>query len=188
MPRAKKGREAILKAAGAEFYKNGFKATGVEAIAKAAGVTKATLYHYFLNKDVLIEEVLEHLSSFHKSGYIRAWSKKGLKPEQRLTVLFDEMGAFFKEEECRGCPFINAASEYTERDSPVRRICEAHYQYIANELEKFAREAKLKQPKKVAEQISSLIAGGYTAWLVGNYKHAARQGKLLAEMIIARHA
>lgn len=187
MPRNGKSRETILESAAKLFYKHGYKATGVDAIAKDAGITKATLYHHFTNKNALIEQVLLHLSDYHKSGYIKAWNKKGLKPLQRLTVLFDEMASFFKEGECYGCPFINAAGEYTERDSPVRKICESHYQFIINHLEQFARDAKLKQPRLVAEQIAGAITGGYTMWYVGNNKHAARQGKLMAEMIIERH-
>ncbi len=186
MPKTRRGREGILEAA-ALFYKHGYKATGVEAIAKAAGVTKATIYHHFSNKDALIEAVLVHLSEFHKAGYINAWNKKGLKPTQRLTILFEEMSEFFKDKECYGCPFINAAGEYTDRDSPVRKICEAHYQFIITHLEQFARDAKLKSPRLVAEQIASVIAGCYTGWFVANIKDSAKQGKAIAEMVIEAH-
>jgi AcrR family transcriptional regulator len=188
MPQTKKSRETILDTASKLFYKHGYKATGVDAIAKAAGITKATLYHHFVNKDALIEEVLKYFSDHHKNGYIQAWNKKGLKPRQRLTVLFDEMATFFKEDDCYGCPFINAAGEYTDRESPARKICEAHYQFIISHLEQFARDAKLKQPRLVAEQIAGVITGSYTMWYVGNNKQAARQGKLMAEMIIESHS
>ena len=187
MPRTKNNRKTILDEAAILFYRNGYKATGVESIAKAANITKATLYHHFLNKDELIEETLKYISDHHRSGYVQAWNKKGLNPLQRLTILFDEMNEFFKEDECYGCPFINAAGEYTERDNEVRKICEAHYQFIISHLEQFARDAGLKQPRRAAEKITSIIAGTYAGWYVGGIAEAARHGKEIATMIIKQH-
>jgi AcrR family transcriptional regulator len=39
----------ILETAAQMFYKHGYRATGVDTIAKAVGITKATLYHHFEN-------------------------------------------------------------------------------------------------------------------------------------------
>ena len=177
----------ILDKASQVFYKYGYRATGVEAIARAAGITKATLYHYFRNKDELIEESLKFLSEFHRVSYVKAWNRKGLHPQERLTVLFDEMHDFFKKPDCYGCPFINAAGEYTDRDSPIRRICENHYAFLTSNLEQFARDAQLAKPRIVAEQITGCIAGAYSAWFVAGFKDAANQGKKTAELIIAEH-
>jgi AcrR family transcriptional regulator len=187
MPKTRNGKKGILEAAAPLFYKNGYSATGVDAIAKAAGVTKATLYHHFSDKEALIEAVLQHLSDFYKAEYLKMWGQEGLTPQLRLTILFDEMGALFSEEDCYGCPFINAASEYSEPRSAVRKICQAHYQFLINHLEEFAREAMLTSPRQVAEQITTVIAGTYSAWYVANTNDAAKQGKQLAEQIIALH-
>jgi AcrR family transcriptional regulator len=184
VPQTKKTSEAIFDAAAKLFYKHGYKATGVEAIAQAANITKATLYHHFTNKDALIEGTLRYLSDYHRRGYIEVWNKEGLQPINKLTILFDEMTAFFKEDECYGCPFINAAGEYTERECGVRKICQEHYQFIIDHLEQFARDAELKQPRLVAEKITNIIAGTYTSWYVSGIFEAARQGKEIANMII----
>ena len=188
MPKSQDTKNRILDKAAQVFYQHGYKATGVDAVAKAVGITKATLYHHFQNKDELIEEALKYLSEFHRGNYVKAWNKKGLSPKSRLTVLFDEMDSFFKAPDCYGCPFINAASEYTDRDSPVRRICETHYSFLISHLEQFARDVELLKPRVVAEQIAGCIAGSYTAWFVGGLKDAAKQGKKTAEMIIAEHS
>ena len=50
-------RKKILKAAVAEFAKNGFRETKVEDIAKRVGVSKAALYHYFEDKEALVSAV-----------------------------------------------------------------------------------------------------------------------------------
>ena len=58
-------RDRILKAAIQVFAKNGFYATRVSEIAKAAGVADGTIYLYFKNKDdvliTIFEEGIERL-------------------------------------------------------------------------------------------------------------------------------
>lgn len=52
-------RERILKAAIEVFAKNGFYATRVSEIAKAAGVADGTIYLYFKNKDDVLITIFE---------------------------------------------------------------------------------------------------------------------------------
>jgi TetR/AcrR family fatty acid metabolism transcriptional regulator len=63
--RAPDKRERILKAAIKVFAKNGFYATRVSELAKAAGVADGTIYLYFKNKDdvliTIFEEGIERL-------------------------------------------------------------------------------------------------------------------------------
>jgi AcrR family transcriptional regulator len=56
------GRNRILHAARAMFVERGFADVSMQQIADAAGVTKATLYHHFRDKEDLFVEVvrLEH--------------------------------------------------------------------------------------------------------------------------------
>lgn len=121
MPHTQNTRERIIMVAAQVFYRHGYRATGVEAVAKAAGITRATLYHHFRDKDDLIEECLKFLSRFHRENYMKAWNRKGLTPQKKLTVLFDAMQKAFTEEDFFGCPFINASGEYTERGGTGHR-------------------------------------------------------------------
>lgn len=54
-------REAIVKAAIAEFRANGFDATSVDSVAARAEVSKRTLYNHFPSKDELFAEILQVL-------------------------------------------------------------------------------------------------------------------------------
>ncbi|MGB3690081.1 MAG: TetR/AcrR family transcriptional regulator [Jannaschia helgolandensis] len=55
----KKGRkfDQVLEGARAVFMADGYEGSSVDAIAKAAGVSKATLYSYFADKRLLFMEV-----------------------------------------------------------------------------------------------------------------------------------
>lgn len=50
--------EAILAGARQEFLENGYKGTSVDRLAKAAGVSKPTLYSHFKDKEDLFEAVV----------------------------------------------------------------------------------------------------------------------------------
>src|SRR5262252_4379467 len=57
--RAKDKRARILEAAVKVFAKNGFYATRVSEVAKAAGVADGTIYLYFKSKDELLVSLFE---------------------------------------------------------------------------------------------------------------------------------
>jgi TetR/AcrR family acrAB operon transcriptional repressor len=51
-------RQAILRAALAEFSRRGYSATTLDGVARAAGVTRGAVYWHFANKAALYEELL----------------------------------------------------------------------------------------------------------------------------------
>jgi TetR/AcrR family transcriptional repressor of mexJK operon len=51
-------RQAILQAAGALFMAQGYGAVSMDAIARAGGVSKATLYAHFQSKDALFANIV----------------------------------------------------------------------------------------------------------------------------------
>ena len=56
-PRQRRKIEQVLQGARAVFLRDGFEGASVDAIAREAGVSKATLYSYFADKRVLFMEV-----------------------------------------------------------------------------------------------------------------------------------
>ncbi|MEW6761515.1 MAG: TetR/AcrR family transcriptional regulator [Pseudomonadota bacterium] len=54
-------RDAILKAAAAEFRANGFEATSMDRIASVAEVSKRTVYNHFPSKEELFAETIVQL-------------------------------------------------------------------------------------------------------------------------------
>ena len=70
--RAAEKRDRILVAAREEFLRHGLRATSMEAIARAAGVAKPTLYAYFPDKDAvflaIVTQVLEAKAAAFAQG------------------------------------------------------------------------------------------------------------------------
>lgn len=62
-----KRRKKILKAAERLFAKQGYHGTEVESIARAAGVSKGTVYNYFENKaEILFSDIEDGLQELNK--------------------------------------------------------------------------------------------------------------------------
>jgi TetR/AcrR family transcriptional regulator, fatty acid metabolism regulator protein len=90
-PRARRGgdkRDRILSAAVKVFARNGFHATRVSEVAKAAGVADGTIYLYFKSKEELLvslfEDRVEKLLSF-----MRQELPKAADPPARLRAVID---------------------------------------------------------------------------------------------------
>jgi AcrR family transcriptional regulator len=60
-PRSALAHNKVLKAAMELFAERGIDATSMDAIAEASGVSKATIYKHWPDKDSLVLEVLSHL-------------------------------------------------------------------------------------------------------------------------------
>ena len=66
---SKDTRNRILKVARDLFVKQGFSATSVRQIAGEAKIAKATIYHYFEDKEAIILTLLEHELDEHKEAF-----------------------------------------------------------------------------------------------------------------------
>ncbi len=69
--RALRKQEQILDAARRLFLAEGYSRTSTNAIARAAGVSKETLYAYYLNKEALFSAVLQHTVGVLGEGYFK---------------------------------------------------------------------------------------------------------------------
>jgi AcrR family transcriptional regulator len=73
--------EAMVAAAAALFAERGFEGTSLNAIAKAAGVTIASIYQYFPNREAIIDAVAEYyLAAF------RAEERASLELTRNLSL------------------------------------------------------------------------------------------------------
>lgn len=84
--------ESIVEAAARLFARYGFKKTSVDDLARAAHISKATLYHYFESKELLFAEVVrsEGQRMFQHIGRaLAAAPTHAQKVKAFFTALFD---------------------------------------------------------------------------------------------------
>src|ERR1700761_5741079 len=80
-------RNAILRAALAEFAQEGLAGARVDAIAEAAGVNKALLYYYFRDKDTLYEATLDSFFAPLHERMVIVWQQPGSAGERFLRYI-----------------------------------------------------------------------------------------------------
>jgi AcrR family transcriptional regulator len=125
-PKESRARRRILDTASALFYAEGVHAVGIDRIIAEAPVAKATFYNYFPSKDDL---VLAYVQEQDETGRSAA-AQLPTQPRQALQAFFDRYATAAREPSYRGCPFINAAAEYPDPASPVRRAIDDHRRWL----------------------------------------------------------
>ncbi|KRC92806.1 hypothetical protein ASE25_05770 [Terrabacter sp. Root85] len=158
------GRERLLAAASRLFYREGINGVGVDRILEEAGVTRATMYRHFAGKEALVVAYLESEDATLR-GYFADAEADGGTPTELLGRVIDTIALDITSYHTRGCPFINAAAEFPDADSAVRRIVTAHRTWFRQSLSELARAAGLPDPEASAAALVLLrdaaLVGGY---------------------------
>ena len=94
-------RTNLIAASERQFYEHGFMATGMDALARAAGMSSRTLYKHAGSKAALVGEVLA------------ARDRRFFEQVDGLDVraLFDALAGWIGHEGARGCLFLRALGE-----------------------------------------------------------------------------
>ena len=120
--------ERILQTAGRLFYRDGYRAVGVDTIVAEAAQTKMTLYRYFPSKDKLIAAYLEESNAGFWAWFEQALGSPDNAARDWLAALFAALEELVTAPACLGCPFLNAAVDSPVPDHPGHRVALAHKQ------------------------------------------------------------
>lgn len=177
-------KERILQAASELFYSQGIKATGVDAIVKAAGTTKMSLYKYFPSKDDLVLAHLQKSSEEIRARINSGIDKRTIDPREKLLAVFDVFGEILSITDFRGCPFINASAEFAIEDNPIQQASAEFYDGFRNALADIAHLAMAKNPEELASQLALLIAGAIVTEQMKRDSGAMAAARQAAEVLI----
>jgi AcrR family transcriptional regulator len=170
-------KERILDTAERLFYGSGIRATGVDTIAAAVGISKRTLYNHFPSKDALV-------AAYLKRGFVEQRASEQPALEQILRT-FDRLERSFADKDFRGCRFVNAVAELGDDDRAARRIAidfkEGRRLWFRERLIAIgAREAEA-----LATQLAMLVDGAIAMVMVRGDPAMARQAASAARVLLA---
>lgn len=161
---ASAARERLLRSASELFYREGIHAVGVDRIIAEAGVTRATFYRHFPSKEDLVEAYLGVEDANIRAAFDAA-EASGAEPRELVGLVIEGLADDVARNHTRGCPFINAAAEYPDPVSGVRRAVGEHREWFRSELESVLTAAEVEAPEQAAAQLVLLrdaaMVGGY---------------------------
>jgi AcrR family transcriptional regulator len=104
-------RERILEAAHDAFQRNGIRATGLERIIDAAGVTKATFHRHFPTKNDLVMAFLEARHESWMRWFVAELAKHRDGAHPGIMAVPPTVAEWFYTSDYYGLAFINALVE-----------------------------------------------------------------------------
>ena len=113
-------RELLLQAAFQEIYRSGYRSADLDAIFRAAGVTKGALYYHFVNKEALGYAVVDEIIA---SNLRQKWVQPLRNTKNPIDVLIGiiQSESVKREDVQRGCPLLNLSQEMSGLDEGFRR-------------------------------------------------------------------
>lgn len=151
-PRVSKPRQHLLEVASELFYSYGITSVGVDRILTEASVTRATLYRHFHGKEGLVEAYLDHEDSIIR-GYFDSSAEQATSPTHLLELIIMAIADDASRYHTRGCPFINAAAEYPDPESRVRKAVDRHRAWFFGLVEEAAVAANRPDPIATAHAL-----------------------------------
>ncbi|MEV5439553.1 TetR/AcrR family transcriptional regulator [Streptomyces sp. NPDC052682] len=151
-------RERLLEAAAALTYRDGV-GIGVEALCKAAGVSKRSMYQLFDSKDELLAASLERRTSAYVAALLPAADDER-SPRERILHVFEQVEAQSGAPEFYGCPYLAAQIELKDQGHPASRVAHQVKEKLTDFFRAEAERGGASDPALLARQLSLVFDGG----------------------------
>ena len=154
----------ILGVADDLFYNEGIHTVGVDRIIGSAKVTKATFYKHFRSKELLIVAYVTGRDRVVRQFFTDA-EARGDDPKTIIRELTDAIAAEAARPSFRGCPFINAAAQFSDSEHPVRVAVAEHREWYSRTIEDLFRRMQHPTPGDAADDVllarDGALGGGH---------------------------
>jgi AcrR family transcriptional regulator len=179
-------RERIMETAQRLFYRDGFRAVGIDTIVAEAGVAKMSLYRHFPSKDDLIVAYLEE-SNRQYWEWLDGAVADIEDPIDKLVGMFEAIEKLSTNPECLGCTFQGTAAEFPDRHHPGHEVALAHKRSVRDRFAELAREGGLAHSERLADQLLLLMDGAWVAARMYGPDNPSAGLTAAARMIIDAH-
>ena len=167
------------------FHEHGIGATGVDALSKAAGISKRTLYERFGSKDGLIAAAYDVLDIPVFERIIGTAEQRSSTPRGQLEQLFAGLEAEVRSPDYRGCPFLNASTELADPAHPAHDVIRRHKHRLRRWMRDRARDAGAVNPDLLARQLMIVVDGAQAQSVIEHTAKPAHDARGIALALIA---
>lgn len=181
-------RSRIVSAAADLIYEHGVDRTSLDEVLAASGASKSQLYHYFTDKDALVEAVISLqtervldaqqplLGSLDSVEALRAWRDMVVKRSVAVGFM--------------GCPLGSLASELANESTSARQRLDQAFmtwlEHIEDGLKTMRERGELAshaEPHKLALALLAATQGGL---LIAKTSHDSKPLEVALDMAIDR--
>ncbi|WP_392674971.1 TetR/AcrR family transcriptional regulator [Streptomyces sp. LN785] len=177
----KTARERVVSAADRLFYAHGVQAVGMDSVRTESGVSLKRIYTLFPSKEDLIVAVLRHRTDQWNSGVAEAVNGAGT-PREKLLAVFDFLGGWFRDDDFRGCAFINVFGELGADSNRVAEAVREQKSSFGRAVAELVRAAG--SPDRLAPQLVLLAEGAQTTAAISGDPDTALHARAAAETLI----
>ncbi|WP_406005519.1 TetR/AcrR family transcriptional regulator [Streptomyces sp. NBC_00637] len=150
-------RERLLEAAARLTYRDGV-GIGVDALCKAAGVSKRSMYQLFETKDALLAASLEERAAAFVAGLLPA-ADDGRSPRERILHVFEQVELQAGAPEFRGCRYLAVQIELKDQSHPASQVARRIKGNLTGFFRAEAEKGGAADPDLLARQLSLVFDG-----------------------------
>jgi TetR/AcrR family transcriptional repressor of nem operon len=146
----------VLDRALEQFLERGFEATSIEDLVRATGLSRASLYNAFGDKQRLFEAVLDRYEARQMERLRRIMAEAG-SPRAAIQRVLESAGARGDD---YGCLVVNTGVELAGHNKEIGRRASNSFRGIARLFEEMlAGVARVENPAAVARVLESAFLG-----------------------------
>ena len=178
----------ILDAAALCFYRDGIWATGVDALAAEANVSKRTLYNHFGSKDGVIAAYLRQREDYWQAKLESLWAETGDDPADLIVANVRAYARPVEPEKFRGSAFINAAAELADEHSEALGVIQHSLDRMESGMATILRDAGYADAEGLARRVNYLLEGAVVVGGARRDASALDDAELMIRDLLAQHA
>ena len=150
-------RERLLDAAAQLFYEQGIN-VGVDAVCRAAGVSKRSMYQLFASKDDLVAASLERAAPDYAAALLPV-PDDGRSPRERILHVFERLEYLEPAQDFLGCPFVATAIQAKSPEHPASLIARRQKDGLTAFFRHEAQRGGAHDPELLARQLTIVFDG-----------------------------
>ncbi|MFF7047269.1 TetR/AcrR family transcriptional regulator [Streptomyces griseorubiginosus] len=150
-------RERLLEAAAALTNEDGVN-IGVDALRKAAGVSKRSMYQLFHSKDDLLAASLEERTAPFVATLLPS-SDDGCSPRERILHVFEQLESQAGAPAFRGCRYLAVQIELKDQNHPASQVAHRIKAKLTDFFRTEAERGGASDPELLARQLILVFDG-----------------------------
>ncbi|MCX4759500.1 TetR/AcrR family transcriptional regulator [Streptomyces sp. NBC_01275] len=150
-------RERLLEAAATLIYRDGVS-IGVDALCKAAGVSKRSMYQLFESKGELLAASLEERASAYVATLLPA-ADDNRSPRERIMHVFDQLASQAGAPDFQGCRYLVVQIELKDQSHPASRVAHRVKENLTAFFRAEAEHGGASDPNLLARQLILVFDG-----------------------------